>query len=271
LLARGTVNVVRRLPKVAAFVAFLLFLGREVRCPHALVPMALFRRRTFLAAGLTHFLVGAALIIALVNVPLITDTLMGQSSLEGGLRLMRLTAMIPVGAVVGGLLTRRVGYRPPTALGLLVTALGFYLMRQWTLDTATSTLILHLLLAGLGFGLVIAPLATAMTDSAAERERGIATSLFVLTRMLGMAVGLAAMFAWAMSGFRIMVGGISMPVAGAEETAQEFQQRLAEYQSQVVQVTLQLFHNLFLAGAAVSLAALIPVLAMRGGRRQRGR
>ena len=253
---------------LASFVAFLLFVAREARCPHPLVPMDLFRRRTFLTAGLTHLLVGAALIIALVNVPLITDTLMGQSSLEGGLRLMRLTAMIPVGALAGGVLTRRLGYRPPTVLGLLVSALGFYLMRQWTLDTVTSVLTLHLLLAGLGFGLVIAPLVTAMTDSAAEEERGIATSLFVLTRMLGMVVGLAAMTAWGMSGFRIMVGGIPMPVAGPGETAQELQQRLLEYQGQVTQVTLQLFHNLFLAGAAVCVAALVPALGMRGGQRR---
>ena len=126
----------------------------------------------------------------MVNVPLITDTLMGRSSLEGGLRLVRLTAMIPVGAVGGGVLTRRLGYRLPTMLGLVAAAGGFYLMSGWTLDTTDSTLTFHLVLAGLGFGLVIPPLTTAMTDSADEEERGIATSLFVLTRMVGMMVGL---------------------------------------------------------------------------------
>ena len=208
---------------------------------------------------------GAALIIALVNVPLITDTLMGQSSLEGGLRLLRLTAMIPVGAVVGGLLTRKLGYRLPTMLGLLASAAGFYLMGGWTLETSGTPMTLHLLLAGLGFGLVIAPVATATTDSAGEGERGVATSLFLLTRMLGMLVGLSAMTAWGMSGFRILAAGISIPVPGPVEAASELQRRMAEYQTQLTGATLRLFHNLFLAGMGVCLAALLPALALKGG------
>ncbi|MFQ5860846.1 MAG: MFS transporter [Dehalococcoidia bacterium] len=240
---------------LAALGALILW---ERRARDPLVPAALLRWRPFLAAGSTHFLVGAALIVALVNVPLMANTIMGQSPLEGGLRLLRLTVFIPPGALLGGLLARRAGYRLPAILGLLAAAGGFSLLMGWQIDVAEPELTLHLALTGLGFGLVIPPLATAMLDSAREEERGIAASLFVLTRMLGMMVGLAAITAWGISSFRSTVAGLPLPLPLPGETAAELEQRLLQYQSQLNQAILGIFRHMFLAGLALCLAALLP-------------
>ena len=92
---------------------FASFVYWQSRAREPLLPISIFRRLPLSAANGASLLVGGALILALVTIPLMTDTIMGRSPLEGGLRLLRLTALIPVGAVVGGLLYQRLGYRLP--------------------------------------------------------------------------------------------------------------------------------------------------------------
>ena len=87
---------------VGAAALFASFVYWRSRAREPLLPISIFRRVPLAAANGTSLLVGGALILALVTIPLMTDTIMGGSPLEGGLRLLRLTVMIPVGAVLGG-------------------------------------------------------------------------------------------------------------------------------------------------------------------------
>ena len=176
-------------------VLFGFFLFRQARAPEPLIKFSMFRSATFSSANVTNLFVGGALIIALVNVPLLSETLMGASALEGGLRLLRFTVMISVGAVIGGFLCRRFGYRLPTMAGLVLSAVGFFWLSRWPIDIADPGMTLHLVVCGLGFGLVVAPLAAAAIDSVADDQKGIASSLATTMRMIGMILGLAALTA----------------------------------------------------------------------------
>ena len=133
------------------------------------------------------------LFIAMVTVPLMANTVMGKSPFTGALWLLRLTGVIPLGAVCGGLLVLRVGPSPLTAAGLALVALGMFLASGWELGVADPELTVHLLIAGFGFGLVIAPITVHALDSAADDYRGTAASLVVVSRMMGMTLGLAAL------------------------------------------------------------------------------
>ena len=62
------------------------------------------------AAFVSNGIVGGALIVAMVNVPLFTNIVMGGSALDGGLNLMRLTVALPFGALAGGYVATRYGY-----------------------------------------------------------------------------------------------------------------------------------------------------------------
>ncbi|MEE8519706.1 MAG: MFS transporter, partial [Dehalococcoidia bacterium] len=79
---------------VALLVALIVV---ESKAAEPLFQRTLFLARSFAAAMSAQFLIGTALILALVTVPLMADTVLGQSPLEGGLRLMRFTGAIPVG------------------------------------------------------------------------------------------------------------------------------------------------------------------------------
>ena len=175
----------------------------------------MFRARAFVAANASHLLIGGALIIGMVTIPLMANTLLGESPLGGGLMLLRMTVAIPFGAVLGGVVCQRYDYRLPTALGLLLAALGFWLMSGWGLDIADPWLTVHLATAGFGFGLLIAPIALAATNSVSDDARGAAAALITTSRVVGMTLGVAALTAWGTGRFDALVVGAKSPVRPA--------------------------------------------------------
>ena len=127
---------------------------------HAVQPLLasfLYRSRAFLSSNITQFLVGVALIIALVAVPLMAGTVMGKRAWESALHLVRLTAAIPVGAVVGGYILRWTGVREVCITGLVFMGTGLLMMSGWETEVEEIRLTAPLVAAGLGFGLVIPP------------------------------------------------------------------------------------------------------------------
>ena len=87
---------------LAATVAALgMFVIRQRTTSEPLLPTSMFRAMGFNASNVTHMLIGGALIIGMVTVPLMANTVLGLTALDGGLMLMRMTVAIPVGAVLG--------------------------------------------------------------------------------------------------------------------------------------------------------------------------
>src|SRR5205823_13308720 len=142
-------------------VAFVL-VERKVRWP--VVDLSLFKRFPFSASSLVSLLVGAALIIAMADIPIFVNTVLRNQIAEqdlplvSGLALLRLTAMIPIGALLGGWLCGRISCRFTGVLGLLFTAAGFFLMSRWPLNVDWNQITISTVTTGLGFGLVIAPI-----------------------------------------------------------------------------------------------------------------
>ena len=238
----------------------------ERRVGHPLLLPMLFRSMAFVSANLTQLLVGVALIIALVTVPLMANTVMGREPFTGALWLLRLTVPIPLGAVIGGQLVGKLGrrgIRPVTAAGLVMAAAGLFLVSGWGLEVDEPQLTLHLAVAGLGFGLVIAPIMTQALNAVGEDYRGTAASLVVVSRLLGMTLGLAALAAWGIEHFQSLTAGISLPLPMPGESPADAAARLASYVAEANNAGLSLFHSFFRVAATVVLLALLPALLMR--------
>ena len=253
LLAAGAVGLIALLVLV------------ETKAYQPLLAPALFRSWAFLTSNLTQILVGVALIIAMITVPLMANTVMGKSPFTGALWLLRLTGVIPLGAVCGGLLVSRLGPNPLTVVGLVLVALGMFLASGWELGVADPELTVHLLIAGFGFGLVIAPITVHALDAASEDYRGTAASLVVVSRMMGMTLGLAALSAWGVQHFHVLTTGLEFPLPLAGEAAGIFETRAAEYSANVNAAGLALFQRFFLTASIISLIAIVPALGMRRG------
>ena len=180
------------LGSAVAAVAFAVHL-RRAEAP--LVPAGALRRTPAWGAMLVSFFVGAALSAALIDIPIFArTTIYADSQLMAALVLVRFLLALPVGAVLGGYLIRTVGAGIVTAVGMALAAFGFVLMSNWhvtSLEDASSNL--ALLVCGFGFGLALAPVNAAVLASTDDGVHGLASALVVVSRMVGMLVGISAL------------------------------------------------------------------------------
>ena len=239
----------------------------ERRMSQPLLLPTLFRSLAFVSANLTQVLVGVSLIISMVTVPLLANTVMGRDPFTGALWLLRMTAAIPVGAVIGGLVLSRTGNRPVIAAGLILTSAGLFMVSGWTLNVAEPELTLHLVAAGLGFGLVIAPIMAQALNAAPGEYHATASSLVVVSRLLGMTLGLSALSAWGIEHFQSLTAGLALPLPVPGESPAETAARMAAYVNNVQNAGLALFQRFFRIAAVVALLGLIPLLMVRGRNR----
>ncbi|MFC5178807.1 MFS transporter [Nocardioides taihuensis] len=167
------------------------------RAASPLVPHRAMARTPAWGSLAVSFFVGAALIAALIDIPIFArTTIYGDSQLSAALVLLRLLVALPVGAVAGGYLTRRFPAGVVTAAGMACTTVSFVLMSRWdvtALEHASATW--PLLLGGLGFGLALAPVNAAVLASTDDAVHGLASALVVVARMVGMLVGISALTA----------------------------------------------------------------------------
>ena len=229
--------------------AFIGFIWWERRTSTPLIDLRTFKIPAFSAANLTNLLVGMALIVGMVNVPFLVGTVLGGDALAGGLMLMRMTAMIPLGAVLGGFAMRRMSGRSVAALGMVITAAGFVLLGFWPADVGQLRATVDLVLTGLGFGLVIPPLSAAAIGSVDRESMGTAAGLLNALRMVGITLGIAALASWSLTQRTALMAVIDFPAAMADGT-------LA---AKTAAVELQVYHTTFFAAAAICLLALVPI------------
>ena len=176
-------------------VAVVLLVRHTRRAAEPLVPRGALAARSAWGALAVSFFVGAALIAALVDVPIFARvTVAPASQLEAALVLVRLLVALPVGAVLGGWATRVLPVGVVTAVGMALAAAGFVWMSTWgltSLDGAVATV--PLVLAGLGFGLALAPVNAALLAATEPAVHGVTSALLVVARMVGMLVGISAL------------------------------------------------------------------------------
>lgn len=245
---------------IATAVALLLFIFLELRISYPLLNLRTFRRITYSAANLANLLIGAALVIALVGIALFVNaTNKTDSSLDiafnSALALAPLTLGMALGAILGGWLSDRLGYRWVTVGGLALVVVGFILMAQWQPTyrppDGLTDMILGAAVAGLGFGIVIAPVGTAVIDSAEREDIGVAAALVLILRLIGMTIGTSVLSVWAINRYN----QIKPPVTNLNAPLDAD----ALFRRPLVQVVTELF----IAAAIVAGAAIIPALLLR--------
>ncbi|MGI5270925.1 MFS transporter [Nonomuraea sp. CA-218870] len=231
-----------------------VFVWWEVRSPVRLLDLTGVPRRPLLATLGVSFLTGAALLVTMVFVQFTAQTLLGLEALEAALVLGRFLIALPVGALLGGLLTRRLGGRAVTVAGLLVAAAGYAMMSRWPLELAEARLTMDatLVVAGLGVGLVIAPVSAAALRVTPPAQHGVASAAVVVARMMGMLIGIAAVSAWGFHRFQSLTAHLDTPVPFGVEPA-EYARLLAEYTARVQAALHVEYTEMFLVTAVICL------------------
>jgi MFS family permease len=175
------------------------------------------------------------------------------------LLLMPFTLAMAIGSLGGGAVAERVGYRALAIVGLLLAAVGFWRFWGWPYALDYTRMTIDLLICGLGLGLVIAPVGAAAINSAPATDYGIASSLVLVMRLLGMMLGLSALTSWGAGRLNDLVQALPPLTQNPGEPIAAFLQRQLEYQAeQVATLTLQILHDTFAIAGVICLIALIP-------------
>ena len=179
----------------AAAVTALLYVWRHRRAAEPLVARGVVRGRSLVALAVS-LLAGVALVSVIVDVPLVARLVLSPDETVGALVLVRFLVAVPVGALAGGWLLRWLGDGLVASAGFALAALALVVMGSWSeasLHAWTSTA--ALVVAGLGLGLLLAPVNNTAMAEAPEDAHGTASALVVVARMVGMVVGLALLTA----------------------------------------------------------------------------
>jgi EmrB/QacA subfamily drug resistance transporter len=170
-------------------VSFVLI---EQRSREPLVRLSIFRIRSLTTANLAMFLVASGMFSMFFFNTLYIQRVLGYGPLKAGVAFLPFTAGIMLSAGIASNLATRVGVRPVTAVGMILTILGMLYFGHMPVDGSYASDVLPgIVLASLGMGAVFMPLTLVATTGLRDEDQGLASGLFNTSQQIGGALGLA--------------------------------------------------------------------------------
>ena len=162
-------------------IAVAKFLRDEKEDKHGILPLWLFKSRTFSSSNTISFVFHGVIQPALLYLPLNLIQVQGYSATSTGLSIVPLILVATLGSTLVGPLLDRRGPRLPMTLGLVIVAVGFFSFGNVGVTGGESeyfsTFFAPVVLFGFGFGLSFAPLTMAAMASAPGNNAGIASGV----------------------------------------------------------------------------------------------
>ena len=169
----------------------VLFVWIESRVPEPIVPLSLFRIRTFSISVAAMFLAAFGFFTAVIFLPRWFQVVAGASATESGYNLLALLFGLIFSAVASGQIVARVGrYKVLMFSSLGLLAAGLILLTNLHADTSRPILWLWMLIAGVGIGPSFAVFTLIVQNAVPHEEVGVATSSLTFFQQIGGTVGL---------------------------------------------------------------------------------
>jgi EmrB/QacA subfamily drug resistance transporter len=179
----------------AGAAGLLLFLWIESRVKEPLMPLGLFRIRSFSAANVVGILWSAAMFAMFFLSALYLQLVLGYSPLEVGL------AFLPANLIMGALslgisakVVMRFGIRGPLVAGMALVALGLALFARVPVEGSFLVDVLpSMIILGVGIGLAMNPVFLGAMGDVPQEDAGLASGIVNTAFMMGGALGLAVL------------------------------------------------------------------------------
>ena len=176
----------------AGLVIAALLVVIESRASDPIIPLKLFRIRSFTLSVVSMFMVSMAFFVPIVFMPRWFQVVGGATATQSGYQILALLGGLILSAISSGQIVARTGRYKPLALGAAaVLAVGLFLLSGLRADTPLPTLWVWMFITGLGVGPMFAIFTLVVQAAVAPRQIGTATSSLTLFQQVGGSVGLA--------------------------------------------------------------------------------
>lgn len=177
---------------VGTVAVIALFIVVELRAEDPILPLRLFRNRTFTIATLIGLTIGMGMFAALAFLPTFLQMATGAGITESGLLMLPMMVGLMATSIISGFAIVRSGrYRPYPIAGMGIATLGLVWMTTMTGDMSMLLFGTMIFVLGAGIGLVMQTIVLAVQNSVDPSEIGTATSANNFFREIGAAVGTA--------------------------------------------------------------------------------
>lgn len=183
-----------RVESLLAFSAVMLaaFLRAESRAIEPLIPLSLFRNPIISLCSICVFLLGMGMFGVIIYLPLFMQGVLGVSATQSGSLLTPLMMGAVVGSIVTGQLNLRLGsYKIAAVSGSVLVAIGMILFARMGDATQRTDVILAMIIAGTGMGLLQPVYTVAVQNVAPRNQMGAATASTAFFRSIGSTMGVA--------------------------------------------------------------------------------
>jgi EmrB/QacA subfamily drug resistance transporter len=176
---------------IGALIA-LAFIFVEARAREPIVPLSLFRNRTFTVSVIAFFLSSFGFFATVVFLPRWFQVVVGSSATESGYQILPLLGGLIISATASGQIVSRTGrYRLLAAGALITMAAGLLMLTNLRADTPVPLVWVWMFVAGLGVGPTFAVFTLIVQNSVRLDQLGTATSNLTFFQQVGGTVGLA--------------------------------------------------------------------------------
>jgi len=177
---------------IGGLVVAALFVIWEGRAVEPILPLELFKNRTFTLTSIIGFIIGAGMFGAIIMLPLYLQIIQGNSATSAGLKLIPLMLGILTFTVTSGRMITKTGrYKVYPVVGTVIMSLGIFLMSTAKVDTPYWQIAIFAVIIGGGLGLCMQTIVIALQNAVDFKDLGIATSSNTFFRTLGGAFGTA--------------------------------------------------------------------------------
>ncbi|MGO8871816.1 MAG: MDR family MFS transporter [Acidimicrobiales bacterium] len=179
---------------LTSLAALGIFCWIETRATEPIIPLWLFKNRTFTATSAVGFIIGFSMFGAIIYLPLYLQIVHGVSPTLSGLELLPMIGGMLLTFILSGRLVTKTGrYKVFPITGTAVLSVGLLLLTELGRTTPYGQVAAYMFVTGLGIGLVMQVLVVAVQNSVPYSQLGVATATSTFFRTIGGAFGVAVL------------------------------------------------------------------------------
>nr|WKF61040.1 Multidrug resistance protein 3 [Paraburkholderia busanensis] len=236
------------------------FIHEERSAVEPIMPLELFKQRTFVLSSLIGFIIGVSLFGSVTFLPLYLQVVKGSTPTQAGMQMLPMMGGLFVMSIVTGRLISRIGkYRIFPIIGTSFVAVAMVLLARLQIDTPIHVMYVYMGILGFGLGMVMQVLILAVQNTVEFRHMGVATSGATLFRSIGGSIGVAGFGAVFSNGLaarleKLIPPNTELPHALGPAAIHQLPQTLRD---DYLQAFAGALHTVYLSAACVVVLAFV--------------